>query len=183
MAATTTKIAISLIILLSFYNCKKTNGEADKNVSPSIKVTDTVIAISDTVLSKKDLEDFKKEVSNKGDNYSFTRLIIHFQENNDYKELYKYAKIMADKYNRGDGYSQVFECIVAMNNNNSYIDVPDFAKINEKAKSEALKYLEKGVRLNDIGCTAKLEEIYRNGIGVKKDIKKADELKKKMEKM
>ncbi|WP_370901637.1 hypothetical protein [Chryseobacterium gossypii] len=183
MATTTTKITISLIVLLIFYNCKKTNGEADKNISPSIKVTDTVIAISDTVLSKKDLEEFKKEVINKGDNYSFNRLAIHYIENSNYKELHKYSLIMANKYNKGDGYSQAFEDIVAMNNNNTYEDISDFAKINEKAKNEALKYLKKGASLNDINCMSKLQEIYRNGIGVEKDVKKADELKKKMEKM
>lgn len=70
-----------------------------------------------------------------------------------------------------------------MNNNNSYRDISDFSKINAKAKSEALKYLEKGILLNDVNSASILEEIYRNGIGVTKDIKKAEEIKKKIDKM
>ncbi|QWT84445.1 hypothetical protein KBP46_13070 [Chryseobacterium sp. PCH239] len=70
-----------------------------------------------------------------------------------------------------------------MNNNNEYYDITDFAKINQKAKSETLKYLEKGANLNDINYMSKLQEIYRNGIGVEKDVRKVDEIKKKIGKM
>lgn len=175
-----------LSMIFFIINCKKSNEEKDYySVSEPIDTSKVVFkdnVISDTILSNQDLEEFKEGVIKKGDNYSFTRLIIHFQEHNNYKELYNYAKTMADKYNKGDGYSQVFECIVAMNNDNLYRGINDFANIDEKYKLEALKYLERGAQLNDINSATMLQEIYRNGIGVKKDIKKADELKKKIEK-
>lgn len=175
---------LSITLFITF-NCKKGNNEKDYSMPKTI---DTPIVyerniISDTVLSNKDLEEFKREVVNKGDNYSFSRLTIHYTENANYKELHKYSLIMANKYNKGDGYRQAFEDIVAMNNNNSYRDISDFSKINAKAKSEALKYLEKGILLNDVNSASILEEIYRNGIGVTKDIKKAEEIKKKIDKM
>jgi TPR repeat protein len=142
-------------------------------------------AIVDTasVFNKIQIEEYKKGVIDKGDPNSFTRLIIHYEDKSNYKELHKYALIMADKYHSGDGYSQVFIDIIAMNNNNEYDDITDFSKINEKAKSEALKYLEKGAKLNDIDCMSMLAEIYRNGIGVEKDAKKADELTRKIKEM
>jgi TPR repeat protein len=173
------------IILFITLNCKKTNSEKDLNFT---KMNDTSVVyksniISDTTLSNKDLEEFKLDIINKGDNYSFNRLAIHYTENSNYKELHKYSLIMANKYNKGDGCNQSFIDIVAMNNNNSYRDISDFSKINAKAKSEALKYLEKGILLNDINSASMLEEIYRNGIGIAKDIKKADEIKKKIDKM
>ncbi|PQA91474.1 hypothetical protein B0A69_16800 [Chryseobacterium shigense] len=174
------------IVLFFATGCQNKNEQ--KMISSVKEVSDTLAIfennkISDTVINNKNLEEFKREVVTVGDLYSFNRLAIHYEENKNYKELYEYALIMADKYNKGDGCSQVFICIVAMNNKNLYRDILDFAKIDEKAKSDALKYLEKGVRLNDINSASMLQEIYRNGIGVKKDIKKADELKKKIEEM
>lgn len=174
------------IVLFFIIGCQNKNEQ--KIIASAKEISDTLAIlknnkISDTVINDKDLEGFKKNVFEKGDNYSFTRLIIYYEENNNYKELYEHALIMADKYHKGDGCSQAFVCIVAMNNNNLYKGIPDFAKINKNAKSDALKYLEKGVRLNDINSASMLEEIYRDGIGLKKDIKKANELKKKIEEM
>ncbi|CAA7193821.1 hypothetical protein [Chryseobacterium potabilaquae] len=146
---------------------------------------DTAKLIIDTasVFNKTQIEEFKKNVINKGDPDSFVKLIIHYEDKSNYKELNKYALIMADKYNNGDGYNQVFIDIIAINNNNEYYDITDLAKISEKAKFEALKYLKKGASINNINCMSMLAEIYRNGIGVEKDVKKADKLKKKMEGM
>ncbi len=157
----------------------------NNNDVPLSSNQDTTKMIVDTasVFKNNQIEEYKKDVVSNGDPDAFTRLIIHYGNIPDYKELYKYALIMADKYNSGDGYSMVFESIIALNNNNEYYDITDFAKINEKAKTEALKYLEKGASINDINCMSKLAQIYRNGIGVEKDIKKADELKKKIEEL
>ncbi|AZI20667.1 sel1 repeat family protein [Chryseobacterium taklimakanense] len=155
----------------------------DNSNIPLSNNQDTAKVIVDTasVFQDNKIEEYHNNVITKGDALSFTKLIIHYEEKSDYKELQKYALIMADKYNSGDGCSQVFVNIVAMNNNNEYYDISDFAKINNKAKNEALKYLEKGAKLNDIDCMSMLSDIYRNGIGVEKDVKKADELKRKIE--
>lgn len=146
---------------------------------------DTAKIIIDTasVFKNNQIEEYKKNVISKGDPDSFTRLIIHYGNLPDYKELQKYALIMADKYNSGDGCSQVFMNIIAMSGNNEYYDIADFAKLKEEDKSIALKYLKKGASLSDINCMSMLAEIYRNGIGVEKDVKKADNLKQKIEKL
>ncbi|RNA61782.1 sel1 repeat family protein [Chryseobacterium nematophagum] len=145
---------------------------------------DTAKIIIDTAsaFNKPQIEKFQKNVIDKGDVLSFNKLAIHYEDKFDYKELQKYALIMANQYNNGDGFSQAFVNIIAMNNNNEY-DITNLAKLNEKAKSEALESLEKGAKLNDIHCMSMLAEIYRNGIGVEKDVRKADKLKKKIEDM
>ncbi|MCJ7933843.1 MAG: hypothetical protein MUW56_09455 [Chryseobacterium sp.] len=186
------KPIIYLVLLIFAINCSNKNKEnimknADTyntdSALPDKPDTANIIVDTASIFKKDELEEYKKNVIRKGDPNSFTRLIIHYEDKSNYKELHKYALIMADKYHNGDGYSQVFINIIAMNNNNEYDDITDFAKINEKAKSEALKYLEKGAKLNDIDCMSMLSEIYRNGIGVEKNVKKADELKEKIEKM
>ncbi|CAH0262818.1 hypothetical protein [Chryseobacterium sp. Bi04] len=181
------KIIIYSALLIFIISCSNKN---EKNITENtdsklMTKPDTVKIIIDTasVFNRLQIEEYQKNVINKGDPDSFVKLIIHYGNLSDYKELYKYALIMANEYNSGDGYNMVFESIIAMNNNNEYYDITDLAKINEKARSEALKYLEKGANLNDINCMSKLQEIYRNGIGVEKDVKKANEIKKKMEKM
>lgn len=181
------KIIIYSVLLISIISCSNKN---EKNITENtdsklIAKPDTMKTIIDTasVFNKFQIEEYQKNVINNGDPDSFVKLIIHYGNLSDYKELYKYALIMANEYNSGDGYNMAFESIIAMNNNNEYYDITDFAKINAKAKSEALKYLKKGASLNDINCMSKLQEIYKNGIGVEKDVKKADEIKKKIEKM
>lgn len=174
-----------MMSLILITNCNK-NRENIMNKNERLsKSQDTTKVILDTasVFKNIQIEEYKRKVISKGDPDSFTKLIIYYGNIPDYKELNKYALIMADKYSSGDGYNMVFESIIAMNNNNEYYDITDFAKLNEEAKKEALKYLQRGAKLNDINCMSKLQEIYRNGIGVNKDLKKADELKKKIEKL
>lgn len=176
------KINLLILFFILTISCNKNHENIMNNNDQLSNNKDTVKVIVDTasVFKNSQIEEYKRNVISKGDPDSFTKLIIHYGDLPDYKELNKYALIMADKYNSGDGYNMVFESIIAMNNN-EYYDITDLAKINEKAKNEALKYLEKGASINDINCMSKLQEIYRNGIGVHKDIKKADELKRKME--
>lgn len=182
-------INVVLAILALITSCNKnntnnTNMMDNTNAAlPNEPDTTKIIVDTASVFQNNEIEGYIKNVINKGDAGSFTKLIIHYEDKSNYKELQKYALIMADKYNSGDGYSQVFVNIVAMNNNNEYYDITDFAKLNEENKYTALKYLKKGASLNDIDCMSMLAEIYRNGIGVEKDIKKADELKEKIKKM
>lgn len=180
------------MLLIFVINCNNKNKGSvmentdTNNVDSSLPhQPDTTKIIIDTasVFNKTQIEEYQKNVIDKGDVLSFNKLAIHYEDRSNYKELQKYALIMANKYNNGDGCSQVFVNIVAINNNNEYYDITDFAKINEKAKNEALRYLEKGVSLNDINSTSMLAEIYRNGIGVEKDVKKADELTRKIKEM
>ncbi len=140
-----------------------------------IKITNIDTA---SYFSKNEIQEFKKNVIYRGDALSFSKLVIQLGDESNYKELQKYALIMADEYNNGNSCCQVFINIVALNNNNVYNDIYDFAKINEQAKLEALKYLEKGILLDEIGCISMLRDIYRNGIGTPVNKGKADKLQK-----
>lgn len=184
------KLIIYLFLLIFGISCgnknkenimknSDTHNESGANISNELATTNISIDTA-SVFDNNQIEEYKKNVINKGDALSFTKLIIHYEDKSNYRELQKYTLIMADKYNNGDGCSQAFVNIIAMNNNNKYNDLTDLDRINEKAKKEALKYLEKGSSLNDIDCMSMLSDIYRNGIGVEKDVKKADELKKKI---
>lgn len=146
-----------LLFLIFSIGC---NQKPSKSCS-STKDTELEITNIDTasVFNNNELELYKKNVVDKGDVLSFSKLTIHYENKNNYKELNKYALIMANKYNCGGACLQVFINIVALNNNNEYNDIYDFKKINNEAKNEALKYLKKGVSLNEIGCMSELEEI------------------------
>ncbi|UIR55059.1 hypothetical protein LZQ00_12295 [Sphingobacterium sp. SRCM116780] len=170
-----------LTVLFFTIGCNR-NNVVKKDLTQPVNNSDTVVTVIDTasVFTNNQIEEYQKNVINKGDVGSFSRLLIHYDNLSNYKELHKYALIMADKYNNGAGCNQVFVDIVAINNNNDF-DINALLRLNEKDKSTALKYLKKGALLNDIESILMLAEIYRNGIGVEKDVKKADELKKKIE--
>ncbi|CAA7193827.1 hypothetical protein [Chryseobacterium potabilaquae] len=161
---------------------ENTDTNNTNSILPDKPDTAKIIIDTASAFNKSQIEEFKKNVIKKGDQDSFVRLVIHYGNLSNYEEQYKYALIMANKYNNGDGCNIVFMSIIAMNNNNHF-NINALAILNKKAKSEALRYLEKGAKLNDINCMSMLAEIYRNGIGVEKDVKKADKLKKKMEGM
>lgn len=57
--------------------------------------------------------------------------------------------------------------------NYPYVDKSDFAL--------ALIYLKKDAALNFPKCLLELEDLYKKGIGVKQDVKKADELRRRYE--
>ncbi len=173
-----------LIFLIMIFSCNKNrNLITEKKNTTADDLDASVIIDTASTFNKKEIEGYKNDVINYGDNASFTKLIIYYEDKHNYTELQKFAVIMANKYNNGDGFSQAFVNVVAINNNNEYNDITDFAKINENAKIEALKYLKEGVLLNDIDCMSMLQEIYRNGIGIEKNIKEADNLKEQIAKM
>ena len=62
----------------------------------------------------------------------------------------------------------------------NYID--DYPYVDKSDFALALSYLEKGAALNFPKCLLELQELYRRGIGVKQDVKKADELMRRFEK-
>lgn len=178
------KIVIHLIVLFFITSCNSNREKINSN-RLSVKKSDTIGFILDSAsaFNKNEIEVLKKNILNKGDELSFNKLVIYYENESNFKELDKYSIIMTDKYNSGDGYSQRFINTVAINNNNIYSDISDFAKINDNVKNEALSYLERGVEINDINCISMLSNIYRNGIGVEKDDIKADKLKKRIKKL
>lgn len=175
------KMALILVVLL--FQCKKPGADvAHKLIKiDSIPVLENHVTL-DTIMTTAKLDEFKNDVINKGDNYSFSMLSIELHAQNKFDELLKYSLIMGNQFKKGDGFNEAFLCMVALHNNNVYEDISDFEKIPEDAKETALNYLEKGVALGDINSASMLQEIYRKGIGVKVNVKKADELKKLIEK-
>lgn len=174
------KLFFSAFILTLMLNCNK---KSDGILVDNQQEMKGVIIDTASVFNNDEIKESQNNVINRGDVESFNKLILHYGNLSNYKELQVYAIIMADKYNNGAACSQVFMNMVALNSQNEYYELIDFLKLNEKDKLTALKYLEKGVKLNDINCASILSEIYRKGIGVKKDLKKAEEIKKQIEKM
>lgn len=179
-------ISYRLIVLFFILGCESKNKPMQKTNSNRLPTNDLdsseqIIEIASSFNNKK-VEEFKKNINKNGDRFSFAMLIIHCRDNSDYKELNKYALLMANKYNNSDACYEVFVSIIALNNNNTYSGIKDLSKINEKAKDEALTYMKKGALLGNMDCMSALSDIYRNGIGVNVDIKKSDELKEKIDK-
>lgn len=134
---------------------------------------------SKVIDSKEDLAELKFKVVEKGDENAFTDLILRIGNSTSQYEILPYAMIMANKYNSGEGCHQVLLGILSVNNTNKYgYDASLIGKFNDIDKKNVIFYLKKGSILKNENCILSLEEMYRNGWGVKKDILKADSLRK-----
>lgn len=175
---------MALIFIMLLFQCNKQNADIAHKSMKENSVSDLKKHVtSDTIMTTSKLDELKKDVINNGDNYSFSMLAIELHAQHKFDELLKYSLIMGNQFKKGDGFNEAFLCTVALNNNNVYEDISDFEKIPKEAKGVALDYLNKGVALGDINSASMLQEIYRKGIGVKVNIKKADELKGIIEKL
>ncbi|RKT01777.1 hypothetical protein [Chryseobacterium defluvii] len=129
------------------------------------------------VVKKEELIELKREIIEKGNEDSFTKLALRIGNNSHKYEILPYALIMANKYNSGEGCHQVFVGLLDMNNPNNYgYKISLIKDFSETDRQFAIAYLEKGAKLKNINCILALEEIYRNGWGLEKNDTKADRL-------
>ncbi|MGQ3088648.1 hypothetical protein, partial [Flavobacterium sp.] len=89
--------------------------------------------------------------------------------------------IMNHKFDNQRSYYEIYRSMVELNNNFKY-EIRKLANLNAPDKEYAMSYLVKGAKKNDIDCQAELEKIYRNGYGVKIDLKRSDSLYSLLEK-
>lgn len=152
-------IIITIFLILSLMSCKKNKAK--------------------TIIQKENYTQLKAKVVEQGDENAFVDLILKIGNSNSRYEILPYAMIMANKYNSGAGCYEVLLGIMYVNNPNTYGYNPALInEFNDIDKKTVLYYLHKGAKLKNVNCILALEEIYRNGWGIDKDIQKANELRK-----
>jgi TPR repeat protein len=128
-------------------------------------------------LSNKKLDELKKKIIEKGDHYAYVRLGNYYSDQNRSYELLPYSLILEYKFNNEMVTTNSYNELLATFTQKQYNEGEDFAKLNNEERKLALYLLSSCAKKNKIGCIDELEKLYRKGIGVKKDIKKADSLK------
>lgn len=147
------KISI-FIILFAFISCKNSKKNTD---IPQLKI-----------------DDLKRDILNHQDNESYG--IFQDLSANDslnYEPL-SFSLILAEKNNPRANFF-VFYYMVAIFNNNRF-EIDNLKNLSEVNKNFALHYLKHGAKMNEFSSRTHLEEIYRRGIGIEKNEKKADSI-------
>jgi hypothetical protein len=190
------KILLGFTILLFLFSCSK-----EKEKKQKVKV----IEKQEKVVGNKELEDFKKykyfdfdrvtenkyNVLKTGDFRAYGELTLFYSYNKSKRlELLPYSIIMVEKHKKYKYCTDVFKNILELSTD---IDIADYyngkdesfvnylknlKKLSEEQRNYALSYLKLGVKNKDYGSIKYLEIIYKNGLGVPKDLQLADNLKK-----
>jgi len=124
-----------------------------------------VLIKSVSMNNTRPIKELKKLVLSKGDTIAYKELRIAYLNVDYYEEEFLlYSIIMADKYNFPKAYYYVYRSLTSIFEFHQYT-----GKIDEKTKMLALKYLKKGVELNDSESTHVLSELYLEGKYVPQD--------------
>ena len=141
-----------------------------------IEEAENSITMNDTGISIKDL---KISVITKGDTIAYKNLKIEYLNTEYYKdEILFYSLMMANKYNYSQAYFDVYKSLTDI-----YEHDISVGSIDDKTKELALKYLYKGVELNEYDAICKLSELCFDGKYVSKDTILGNKLAKKAEKI
>ncbi len=135
------------------------------------------------------IKDNKYNVKYKGDEHSFGELELYYSYNNlRNEELLPYALIIVEKYKKYKHCTTVFNNLIEFytdeefqydgTDNSLVMYLKNFKKLNKDQKNYLLYFLKLGAANNDIGSINYLELLNRDGIGVDKNLKKADSLKR-----
>ncbi|WP_128414555.1 hypothetical protein [Chryseobacterium sp. Leaf201] len=143
-----------IIMVLMMANCKESNHE----------------------LSQEDIVHLKNDIIENGNEYSYIKLSTYNENMKFYGETLPFSLIMINKYNYKRGYDIIAEEMIAINNNGLY-DIKYLKNLNAGDRDFVLYYLKLGLKEEDIESIFLFEKIYRNGLGINKNIKKADSLK------
>lgn len=134
------------------------------------------------------IKENKYNVKFKGDEHSFGELELYYSYNNLRKEeLLPYSLIIVEKYKKYKHCTTVFNNLIEFyteeefqydgTENSIEIYLENFEKLNNDQKNYLLYFLKLGATNNDIGSLIYLELLNRKGIGIDKNLKKADSLK------
>jgi hypothetical protein len=177
-----------VVLLIIFSSCKsddKQNIESNKmEVIKKNTEIDLEKRISDE--DKRAYLEAKANVLKNKTGKDFDRLVDLNSSN--LKPIYEtlpYAFFLEKDLKDDLVYRTIFQGIINLSLKKSkparinYIE--DYPYVDKSDFTLALSYLEKGAALNFPKCLLELQELYRKGIGVKQDIKKADELKRRFE--
>lgn len=120
------------------------------------------------------MDDLKREILNDKNDESYgVFLDVSGNDSLNYEPL-AFSLIMAEEDNPRANFF-VFEYMVAIFNHNEF-EIDSLKNLSEANKNFALYYLKRGAKMNEFSSQIYLEEIYRRGIGIEKNEKKADSI-------
>ena len=125
-------------------------------------------------LSKDEILNFRSKALKSGDRYSYSRLIIHYENINSY-ELLPCSFVMANKYDNPDAFLEIYQSLIKLNNKDTFKESL-ILNLQKEESDFILSFLKRGAILNDIDCKVFLAKHYRNGYGLIKNEKKADSI-------
>jgi hypothetical protein len=166
------KTIIIFLGLMLFFSCSDKNNRGNTNESYGIQSS----VHSDTI-SRSFL---KRAIVEKGDIETYKRLSLYCGGDR-YLQILPYSIAMSEKHDNAMANFDIYNLIVRFCNEGNYkgrYNDTLFANLNEEQKRFAFYYLEKGAKRRHPGCVVILERLYRNGIGLKKDVVKADSIAK-----
>lgn len=155
-----------LILTFLFLSCVKKSEQAN-----SLTDKEKILIEENLMLSE-----LKFDAINNGNDVAYASLIDYYLNNHsDYYEILPLSILMEKKYNSERAYLMIYKQLIMIQNDGKYEDelLENLEDINKK---QALYYLKKGSDKKNIGCINVLEKLYRKGIGVSLNIKKADSL-------
>lgn len=155
--------SILIISVLFLYCC--CNKESNKN-----------IVMDSNYFSFEQFLYLKDKALEEGNSNAYDNLLVYYDANKTrYHELLSISIIMNDKYNNLQSNIVIYETIIKIYNDGNYNDSL-LLNLNKTHREFALFYLKKGASKKIPSCVKTLEKIYRQGIGVPKNEKKADSL-------
>lgn len=119
-------------------------------------------------------DELQKKVLFNGDSLAYEQLHIKHFEDKYYGGTLLYDIIMANKYSYNEAYFRVYDSLTA-----NYEHRRNCGNIDDKTLNLALKYLFKGVELNNLNCIKTLSNLYREGIYINRDSVKSAYYNKK----
>lgn len=119
-------------------------------------LTFSCIERNDGQLTEENISIYKKKILEKGDKYSYSRLLIHYTDKNKTIELIPYSMLMADTYNNVDANKQMYFDLIKLYNNGIYNDSLVFSTKNSEL---IIKYLKKAAILGDEKAINLIEKI------------------------
>jgi hypothetical protein len=127
-------------------------------------------------------------ITSKGDNLAFSELELYYSYNKLRKvEILPYSLMMVEKFKKYKYCTNLFEDFLEFysgksncydGTEESLIDyLREINKLNESQRKYLIYFLNIGAKNDDFGSVRYLEIIYRNGLGISANTKKADSLK------
>lgn len=101
---------------------------------------------NDGSLTEEQINSFKQKILTKGDNYSYSRLLIHYTNSDREIELIPYSILMGDTYKNPTANRLAYIGLIKLYNNNKYNDSLILHTTN---KDSILIYLKRAVKLGD----------------------------------
>jgi hypothetical protein len=185
---------ILLISVLLIFSCGKEKKEQQLKV---VKEKKQSALIDQQLITFKKYRYFdydrvmeaKYKVLKTGDFFAYSELELFYSYNESKKlELLPYSLIMVERHKKYKYCTDVFEDILEIftgKNFNDYFNGEDeslikylksMEQLNKVQKAYAISYLELGAKNNQFGSVRYLQVLNKYGLGVEKNLKKADSL-------